>query len=286
MQTTLVDKNKQETFDCWSEFIEHCKNVPNCGYEDSSHRESLHFTGTQTFEDAVKLAEFGGWKEGEDKAKGLAASLENKVTSLIERPIFVNDIAGMSIDMGAYVMGAPDCWIAREQRFAEDHGTKILRVVVNCTASAGVSKEVMIARGAAAAALVQALEWGGNRVELWVLPIACLGNRSHEVATYESRVLIKRADQDLDLGRVIFAMAHPSTLRRFGFAAVEKNRVVAESLGSWYGMPHDTQFDKGDIYITRGMLGEPQWENVEDTIRWILNNLKEQGIKLHEGVEA
>jgi hypothetical protein len=276
---------KRQTFYTWGEYLKFAMDAPNETEYDSSRKTGGYYgkgwSGTDTWEEALKLA-IDGWHDGECKANGVAAPILDKLSSLVERQEIVYDVEGMGLDVAAYLKGEPECWQKIETHTVDGTGTRQLRVVYNSAASCGVSAEVLNAKGATVAALVQLLEFAGNRVELWDLAM-CSGGWDRKKPVYEARVLVKAADQELDMGRVIFALAHPANMRRLGFSVQERNKEQAESLGSGYGCPVETLDDKesrGDIYIGSSYYGEPQWTDTKQATDWVVKTLKEQGVKM------
>lgn len=271
-------------FQTWGEFLEFAENrkavSADPDYQRSHDTSGSYpeFCRTRDFAHALELARYG-WPEGVAAAKPLTDALFDKVTSLVEREEVLHDVVGSSIDIGAYLNGDPECWTRMESHIVDGNSPRIFRLVYNASASAGITPDTMIGKGAAIAALVKALEFAGHRVEVWCIPWA---GSSHKYGSgrpeHETRVLVKAADQDLDFGRLVFALAHPSTVRRLGFACLEADRTI-KTLGKGYGRPADCEeSERGDIYIGRSFYGEPQWTDAQSVIAWILETLKTQGV--------
>lgn len=229
----------------------------------------VDWCGTANMQECLHLAR-NGWAEGMAQAEPLCAQITDKVTSLVDVDHVVYDVEGIGLDVATYLNGEPECWQRFEKTTGEGHGVKHIRIVMDATVSGGIDKSIIVARGAAVAALIQGLEFSGCRVELEVLPL-CNG------APWESRVLVKSADQDLDLSRVIFATAHPSMLRRIGFAC--QDGCPSRDNNSGYG-PCSNALEQGDIYIGGAMLGGVQWKNPESAIKWVLEQMVKQGVAL------
>lgn len=257
----------------WGDFLKHCET--NAGKNTGhSKQPGSHWNGWVDFEAAMRLAR-DGWQQGADSVAQMSTTILNKVTGLIEREQVVYDVEGIGLDVATYLNGEPECWQRFDTELREGEGSKHLRVVFNTTVSGGIGADVIEARGAAVAALVQALEFAGRRVELWGIAVCAQSYKG----SFEARVQVKAADQDLDMSRVAYALAHPSMLRRMGFACVEADDVASYRLGYGYGRPCDTD-NKGDIYVNEGTLGEVQWSRPASAINWVLAKLKEQGVNL------
>jgi hypothetical protein len=255
-------------FHTWGECLKFAEENSGRG-QGASARRGDSWAGTEDMAGALNLAR-NGWAEGVEIAGPLCAEITDKVTTLVEIEHVNYDVEGIGLDVATYLNGEPECWQKFEKETGEGQGIKHIRIVMDVTVSGGIDKNVITARGAAVAALIQGLEFAGCRVQLEVLPL-CNGK------AWESRVLVKSADQDLDMSRVIFALAHPAMLRRIGFALQEGCPERDNNYG--YG-PCSDAIDKGDLYIGRGMLGEVQWQTPGAAIRWVLAQMEKQGIKL------
>lgn len=288
METTQakpeVAKFGVHTFYSWGECIDAAKNgaakTPSYNSSQEVSSSPNPWEGTKTFGEAMELAT-NGWTAGEETIGKISAKVLAKVTSLIQRDEVVYDVEGIGLDVAEYLNGVPECWQRFESHMAEGEGIKHIRLVYNATASAGIEPNIMAARGAAVAALVQALEYAGARVEVWAIPIAirCGWGGSGKGPDFEARVLVKAADQDLDMSRVAYALAQPSMLRRIGFALLEGHEGAMKAAGYSYGHPATT-LDKGDVYIDSARLGEAQWTKEESAVQWVLAELQKQGIQL------
>ena len=238
-----------------------------------------HFTGTDSFKEALGLAT-DGWPEGLDKARKLANPLFEKVSHLIERVEPVYDIEGGALDIGRYHDNDPEMFCRFDNVIAEAAGNRVIRLLVNVGASYGISNETIMSKGATIASLVELLELVGNRVELTVIPFA--GDQRNGFKCW-TKVIIKQAEQPLDLGIVAFAMAHPSSLRRLSFAWLNTlPDQHYERVMHAYGAPVDVEHAGYDVYIQKSHLNETQWANPESATAWILQSLKEQGVSLKE----
>lgn len=277
----------RNTFQTWGEFLDFAENRVNAAREINRLNsrgvgfENTSFTETHSLGEALTLAR-NGWPEGEAYAKPLAEALFNKVSSLVEREEMVHDVVGNSVDVGAYLNDDPECWTRMETHIADGNSPKIFRIVYNTSISYGIDKQTIIGKGAAIAALIKALEYAGHRAEVWTIAWCMAVQSADKDASrpdHETRVLVKSAEQDLDFGRLVFALAHPSTPRRLGFACFEADPIV-NRVARTYGYPCDCSSDRGDIYIGKSFYGEPQWRDAESVIAWILETLKTQGVTI------
>lgn len=265
-------------YDGWGEFLDEVGKPPigrNCSSEATY---DPIWSGTRSYQEAIDLAKFG-WKEGIAKADVLSRAITTKMGSMIRKMHLLPDVEGCAFDVGAIVQNEPECWIRPHYKIQKGH-SNIMRICINVSASAGITPDVMIARGSVAAALIKLLEQGGKRVEVWIADASKNGNDDK----YESFVLIKRTDQPLDLARMIFAAAHPATLRRLMFRTYERMPVSFQEQFSGYGRPcecsHFPDNKRPDILIGHALLGDVQWQSQTSAIAWIKETLIAQGVKL------
>lgn len=242
------------------------------------------WAGTATLPSAVKLAETG-WREGEQAIKRLTQRLEVRMLNRIVREDWNYDTEGAMFDVSRYLGGEPEHWVRPEEADLAINAHKHVRIVYNACASCSVSTEVMAARGAAAAALIELLEYAGHRVELWVtMAVAVAAQYGMGPVKASVAVKVKAYDQHLDLARVAYATGHASMLRRLGFSGWEHLSVpVQKAIGSYYGYPTDDNMGFDDaLLISKALLGEVQWESPEAAETWVLAKLAEQGVVIRD----
>jgi hypothetical protein len=211
----LVDR-----FDTFEAFLQRAAIVPGRLKDPTSRRYSPSWHGTANFQQALDLAG-KGWAEGAAKAAELRASIDHAVHDVINArsSSYTFDVSGEFVDVGRYLSGEPECFGTDSQE-AGNNVRPVVKLCVNIAASGAVSPESLVVRGAAIVAAIDILEALGRRVEVW----ACKGSESRKAgkAAYEIHVLVKRADQPLDVDRLAFAVAHPACLRRLFFSVMER----------------------------------------------------------------
>lgn len=282
MRLEQIESREELTFDSWGDFLEFSQKRTKAVGSVESSRSGINnrdFSGVDNFEEAVSIAN-EGWSEGASKIKALSQVIMDKVTSMIEKNTIQFDVTGNDFDMAAYLQGVPEHWYRMESHFEEGKGTKVLRLVYNQSASCGVDKDVMTAKGAAVVSLVGCLEASGFRVELLLRSTSKRG----DAYRIDTLVPIKAADQPIEIDRIAFAIAHPASFRRLMFSVWESSPAFVANCNFGYGHPTDMlpQF-KGDITIEKSFLGEPQWTDAASASAWVLQTLKEQGVQIVEG---
>lgn len=275
-----------KTFESWGDFVREAEKVGKTTWQssrdESSERNS--WAGTRTFEQAVKLAR-GGWKEGEAKMRDIARRIEVKLIHRIVREDVNYDVEGMMFDVSRYLEGEPEHWTRLEESTMQADSHRHVKVLVNVAVSCGVDPETIIARGAAAAALIELLEYAGHRVELWI----CDAESSNVSgpAFYQRYTRVKAYDQPLEPARVAYALAHPSVQRRLGFSLMEQARPdIAQRLSSWYGISVDAPKsvrEEASLYLGK-LQGTTNiaWSSPEQAEAFVLAELARQGVVLRD----
>lgn len=268
-------------FDSWGPYVdlaEHGETNMPLTTQGSRESDRGGWAGTSSFEEALELV-INGWPDGEKKTRMLSRGLFAHVSHLIERQNVIYDVEGNGIDVAKYLNNEPECWQRFETELTDGPGHRLVRLMFNFSVSGGVSTNVIMARGAVIAALIELLEYAGHRVELTAIQSIQRGSNYGEL-----RVRVKEFSQNLDMGRVVFALAHPSMLRRLAFSVWERSLNGMErsklGIGTHYGFPCDSLGDRGDIYVGKALLGAVQWEDEKQAERWIMDELKKQGVTL------
>ena len=120
-------------------------------------------------------------------------------------------------------------------------------------------------------ALADAIEMSGFRGEIVVNDTSIYITRDRKL---EIDVILKKAQQSLNITELAFCLAHPAMLRRFMFSIAE--------LEGWadyahaYGIPHEAT-DKGDLYINE--IYSYIVPNSQ-AINWVTEQLKKLGVQI------
>lgn len=267
-------------FESFSDFLSYADRIAPIVANDSGHyvgnsrkRESRGgWYGTSDFSETMKLAR-DGWAEGREAVEAAIVHFSSVIGSKARRTVLAHEVAGSSPDVAAFLCGDPENMFAREYIETETVG-KIIRLVVNGTASAGIDSKEIIKRGALIVALVDSLEMSGFSVEV----ILTFHGKDAGVST-EQIITVKSAGDPVEIDRLAFCIAHPSCFRRLGFSCWEHDPLyMAKHYRSGYGRCAESS-DKGDIYIpssdlTRITDGEAS--------RWVRDHLAPLGITFDE----
>ena len=237
---------------------------------DSSNDKDFEFTGSDNFDEAIGFA-VNGWHDGRSDLAS-AAEFAMAKTQTIDKPEWVYAPAGALPNVPAAAAGVP-----ANMMTMYNTNTNAKRPIVTIYASFGasfmVTREAIIRRGAAIVALIDQIEQSGKRVKLVAYGANAIKGARSDGKTYDKMVYqvnVKESDEQLDLDRIAFTMAHPSMLRRCKFRVMEctfDNYIPG--YGSPIPMPVDMREDNamhlGPMYDDTGFTSQ------EEAIRTIQN---------------
>lgn len=274
-------------FATWSDFVKHAN------YDEAQMKEEVlkatgysrtvmagrdirpDFQKVNSWQEVLDLS-IKGWKKGLKDTTELSARVERRLVSHIEKEDLHYDVSGEVLDIGRYCSGEPEHWGHWNTTIQEGKGQKLIHLVCNGTASAMVSAEVLIRRGAMVAAFVNMMELAGYRVKV------TLAYAAGDVCAQSTiKVALKEFDQSFDQDMLGFALAHPATFRCLGFCVWDtaKDRAVQEMLGGCYGYPTDLpESDRGDVYLGRMFGNERDWQSPENAEAWVIKKLQQYGV--------
>lgn len=244
---------------------------------NSREKNAAYFRGTDMWEDAVKLARCG-WHAGRCGVAESLVTISERVKRSVKTPVVYADVCGDTFDVGAAISGVPEHWHSFDTVDTERVGGSVVRLHVMAVFLCDVSTDAIMRRGAAVVALVQALEYSGYPVE--VVVSAGIGRR-HGSADIVYRCVIKKSSEPLELDRLGFVLSHPSFLRRYIFALMEREPLEVQRgiVDSGYGSTADTPTDTDSVFIPC-MNSDGIWSSDEGATRWVLSELQRQGVEL------
>ncbi|QWF78884.1 DUF7192 family protein [Amycolatopsis sp. CA-230715] len=199
------------------------------------------------------------------------AGLTHPVTML--EPVW--DTTGAEVDVGAYLAGVPECMVDAVPRRVSRRG-KVVTFLVPAGYSHFIEHDVIINRGLALATLCAAIIDAGHSVEVWSGDAGFL-ELSGDKHRYSGVARVLAAGEPLDLGRLIFAVAHPSMLRRlwFGVWDAQPAAVAGAMVDNAYGVPpftclaEDLPAEITDPYVFPYLTAEDrQWDDLPTALSW------------------
>lgn len=253
--------------------------------KSSAKETDNEWSGTKSLPEAVHLA-VDGWHDVRPEVQKMFDSLESQLALALDEQYAIRyDYSGDSVDMGRYVSGDPECMMDYVTEPQARMG-KVVRIMVAGVASAYVTPEQIRARGVAVCALVDVLHKMGVGIELWTEQCYLrqdggYGKRKPSTKRYSMLVKLHDSADMMDIDDIMYAIAHPSMLRRIGFAGVEQMEWATEFTSNAYGMPDDMQCADlvGDVDVTVEKLQNGgRWGSedaiLKDPVGWVLGTVR------------
>jgi hypothetical protein len=226
------------------------------------------WAGSASFDDAVQLVH--RWNEGAKDIDTMRAEMVKGAAKVITRTVR-RPVPPGRVDVAGVAARNPNAgFIARKRTTRTKAGSKVVRVLVNVSASSQVSPEAIKRRGAAILALVDMLQERGLRVEI----LATCPNAESGMLDY--RWTVKDANANTSLGALAFGLAHPSMLRRIVFSLMEcEDDKVRRAFGVHAGYGTVTESPMGAVVKAEGgiylpmMRTDGQWASNETAREWV-----------------
>lgn len=288
MKKHNIGKNVVVKFDGYRDMASHCDANRDTSASSSKTGNDSYY-GTKTFDEARNLF-VDGWDGPLQTIDTIRERVRERMGTIDTQVLkFDVDPYGVSgIDVGLWGAGDPNCFY----QFYEDpekRATKFVRVLVDTSVSWTVPTEHIKIRGAAIVALCDALNLCGYTTEVWAVShLSSFGGRGAK-ATLSTLFPVQEVGQPWDVRSAMFAIAHPSFLRRMVFATMEsltddeRDRFGARD-GSGYGIPlasetgslPDVHCGGADI-ICQSSHGSID-TIVRDPVKWVLSQCKNMGV--------
>lgn len=240
---------------------------------DAGTRENGEFRfwqGTESWESTIPLLDLG-WQDGVDRIESRALAVTRRVQRLeVKRTRVMKEHGPGRASVTRALSGNPRPY----------HGTKMLpqptraiKILVNLSASAGVSTTAIFDRGAAIVALLRALERAGRPVELWVGgAVNSFGGRA-----WQTVIKVKASNQRVSPSLMAFT-AHPAFFRRFLFALWERIPKSELELGWGYGRPAEFT---ADVTKDFDIVSEQMTYGGVFDAKWVTSMLERMGVNVN-----
>lgn len=191
--------------------------------EDSSRTGSKSFTGSESYDESVKLIRTGYVDILKDvKEKLTEITRQNKQFDFGFRPMPRNSIVGYAPNVPNAIRNIPESMINTN---IVPQKRKTLSVVYSIEGNCDETVEFFIKTGTILLAAINTIERSGVQVKL---SVAFMTSQNGNETTCPT-VVIKNYGQRFDLQKVCFPLAHPSMLRRIGFKWLETTPQITES---------------------------------------------------------
>lgn len=213
----------------WDEWVETAASSPvehpgtdevTQAHSDTARR--MEFCGGWTWDETLERARGEGYHESIDDVETLAHQVEDEITADRFQTTFVAtwDVAGSEVDMGRFLSGDPECMVEATPIRVAKHG-RAVRIVVPSNQKGGTDVNAIRMRGAAIVALCDVLARLQHPLEVWAA-YCNNGAGSPHTPSHQQRtallVQVQRADEPLDMGRIMLAIAHPAANRRLAWS--------------------------------------------------------------------
>lgn len=212
-------------FDC--AHLEHSYEVGrNDGWKITERKCS--FTGTRDMREAIEIAR-NGWSKAIEEAEKFISSLDHDFAKQKRRK---HSLAGGHVNIGRMLSGNPVCMTRRTKQ----KGNQIITLIIEADVLAQIDASMISKRTYCIAAMVILLERAGFRCEV----VAHSGavsefNKIRPKVEVSIACVLKQATEYLDLNSIVFALGHPSFLRRFLFALaavnIENKKLWSNAMG-------------------------------------------------------
>lgn len=295
-------KDVRIRLESWQEFMDQAaieSIPPPPGKEDSENwnasRRTVRkfggyiraFQGSKDFEEALGLAR-EGWPEGRERVLAMLARLGHVMGSRNMRLEPVHDVEGSYPDVARFVEGDPENMVQLREDVGGGCG-KVVTIAAANSYTSDVTAEQAARRGAAVVAVIDAIERSGRRVELWIVN-ACKSTESGVKGGMIHEVLVKAAQEPLELDRLAFAFMNTASARRLSWAIRERfHRKIRKAWGIGlgdgdYGRTYRADLTGGaDLNFGPPVPGNAsQFDTDESTVHWIKDQLRVAGLQLEE----
>lgn len=248
----------------WSEYRKAAGVMPA-----SSHQGDKNWCGTNTVGEALAIAD-KGWPDGMARVRAIAIPALAACHAAIHADGgWQYDVTGADYDVGEYLTGAPECWLAPETPASKP----VVTIMANIVSSAGIPKAALEMRGAAVCALTMALQTAGYAVRVFAVEGMNIGSKDiwHRVC------LTDDMGGPLDTDRLLFALAHPSAARQIGYCLGVVMAGMTPDSGHMIGWPSGGPTAKppgewkSDLYLQPPFLDAAEWDSPESVAAWVAN---------------
>ncbi len=255
----------------WQEFVDRAR-APDT-IDDGSGRGCADDWAGATWEESLRLAE-DGWTTVLPDVDAEVAELRERVADEVLTTALVPawDVTGSEVDIGVYLSGTPECMVDAVPQRLSARG-RVVTFLVPAGYDNTTPHSAVRHRGVALAALCSSIIATGHSVEIWSGFTPYLNPNER----YSSVARVVSAAEPLDLGRLMFVMAHPAMLRRLWCAVWDSEpapvarRFADHNYGhaSYDCLPHDLPSAVTSPYVLPYLSPrDDQWETAEAALSW------------------
>ncbi|WP_433475145.1 DUF7192 family protein [Spirillospora sp. CA-142024] len=255
----------------WQEFVDRAC-APDSIADGSGRHSTAEWAGA-SWDETMLLAR-DGWTTVLPEVDAEVAELRERVKDEVLTTALVPawDVTGSEVDIGAYLSGEPECMVDAVPQRISARG-RVVTFLVPAGLVTDTPHSAVHNRGTALAALCSSIIASGHSVEIWsgFCPYVS------ETERYASVARVISAAEPLDMGRLMFVLAHPAMLRRLWLAVWDsaEQPVAFRMWKEFYGWPpydcHPEDLPEGieDPYILPFLAPhDPQWETMDTALAW------------------
>jgi hypothetical protein len=268
----------------WRDFVDTASAPPTITNPASRDTDD-DFRGA-SWDETIRLA-VDGWQVALAEANVTVAQLRDNAglsrsVTMLE-PAW--DVTGAEVDVGAYLSGIPECMVDAIPREVSRRG-KVVSFLVPAGYSHTVEHQAIINRGLALATLCTAIIDAGHSVEIWSGFTGWL-DLPETKERFQGVARVIEAGEPFDVGRLIFAVAHPAMLRRLwlGVWDARPTEVAAAMEAGNYGrppytcQPADLPAEITAPYVFSYLAKEDtQWDDLSTALAWSRTTFSELGL--------
>ena len=268
-----------EEFDSLADNLMYAKDNKKRKESDTKSPEKFKWTGSADLDSAVDMG-LTGWHEIRPRVDSLFARVDSNI-NLAMGDMFESrfNVCGDSADIDRYLMGDPECMIDYVDVPQARMG-RVVRLLINGSANSGISPDKIMERGVIVCTLIDVLNRMNVGVEVYLEN--CTGvwtaNQFHSLL-----VKLHTSEQLLDVNNLMFAIAHPSMLRRVSFSVMEKSqwqyaKEIAKK-GGGYGQAKPCKLDKfvnADVVMQNFEFGNGEFE--DDALKYVMSTVTGLGL--------
>lgn len=204
-----------QKFNTMMEFYNFITTAPNnkvFEHKNESETNSETFAGTKDFKEAADLF-INGWDSG---IAALAGCSTDDFRAPANKAVVRNYYVGACPNVPRALQGLPD---SMRQVYRTPQKQKVLTLFVDMCVSGSVLKQRYMDRGRYLYQAVREIERQGTRVQI-ITGFADRIDGSPELVICPE-IVLKKASESIDAGRLSFALAHMGMFRRLGFKYIE-----------------------------------------------------------------